>query len=292
MKKQPGFYPLFLFLSCTLIVGFSARQTGPVSDTAGTVGSVLAGAAPTDAAVSGESGSVTGDAGSAKPARQVKPPRRKPVDHKVVVMLGPLYADRPAVTESLLAEYGVAGYGGMVELMPYPAAFTRNGLVRLSDLTDAVRSPGVTILVTVGAPEKTVTELNKLRADRRPLSVISVFPSDEYLPVEAVSDLVLDRSLSGEPLADEESSLIPDADLGVLLLAAVLSGEEKDGSISPQLRLETSLDSAKILAHQKKSCAGWSFSPWIDPETGLRSRNHLVLATAAPARPDSGGGSE
>lgn len=228
----------------------------------------------------------------------VRKPRHGPADHRVVVMLGEEYASRPRLLEPLYAEYGIAGFGGMVVPLSWPGSFLVEKRPRLSVLSEIAREPDTTILVTVGAPEGTVRELEKIRNTRPGMKILTLFPLDEPLPVEAVSDLVLDFKASDQPLADENAPsgpLLDDSSMGVILLALALAGEDLSSGVSPLDAVSGALDRAGSLARQKKEVSGWSFSSYVDPETGLRSRNHLVLsvpARSAPVLASSPGGAQ
>ncbi len=202
---------------------------------------------------------------------------RKQVDHQVLILVGPEYTARTSILAPIFEEFGVADSGGMVIQMQYPESFIIDKKIRLSVFSETAKEPTVTVVVTVGAPEGIVRELMKIRAARPEMQIMSLFSADEVLPVEAVSNLVLDYAQAGELLAAENTAVLSDTDLTVLILAAVLSGEESDSSIAPLDRLVVSLDASRRILKLKTAGAGWKIVPYVDPETNLRSRNHLVL---------------
>jgi len=240
--------------------------------------------------------------------------------HRVIVLLGPDFAARPAVLEPLIAEYGLASNAeatatekvGMLLPMKYPENFTEGKRVRLSMLTDAARSFGTTIVVTVGAPSGTVNELTKIRNTNPDMQIISLFPTEDAFPVEAVSDLVIDCAGSGDLLADEKTLAVSDADLAYLLFGAVLSGEpalndkpagkpadkqaDATGSTdtaaaaaetvpSPMSKFIGSLDIARRLMKQKSLGTDWKIDCFTDPATNLRCRNHVVIGSLSGVAP-------
>jgi hypothetical protein len=187
----------------------------------------------------------------------------------------------------MTTEYGIAGAGGMTVKLLYPDSFKVSGIARISVLADRAAESGVTIIVTVGAPEGTVNVLNRIRAANPSIKIVSLFPLDDALSVEAVSDIVADYPVPKEILSSENaaaaSSSVPgsagsvnDSSLGLLVLASVLA-EEGPSSDAPQARLAASLETARSLMKMKKTDASWNLSPWADPDTGLKSRNHLLL---------------
>lgn len=236
--------------------------------------------------------------------------------HRVIVLLGPDFTARSAVLDPLIAEYGLASKAeatatekvGMLLPMKYPENFTEGKRVRLSMLTDEARSSGTTIVVTVGAPSGTVNELTKIRKTNPDMQIISLFPTEDAFPVEAISDLVIDYSGSGDLLADEKILAISDADLAYLLFGAVLSGEPAlvdkpadkpavaTGSTdtpaavaetvpSPMSKFIGSLDIARRLMKQKSLGTDWKIDCFTDPATNLRCRNHVVISSPAGVAP-------
>jgi hypothetical protein len=214
-------------------------------------------------------------------AADVHKPRHRAADHQVVVMLGPDYASRPEILDGLISEFGLSGSGGMVVKFLYPEDFKEGKQVHLSKLTAAAKIPEATVLVTVGAPEGTIYELNRIRAARPDIKIVSLFANDDAIPVEAVSDIMVENATSGELLASENTDFTPPDGIDVLLLASVLAAEDKDSSVEPLAGLTTSMDTARNFLKRKGACNDWNFSDYVDPDTNLRSRTRLVLATAA-----------
>lgn len=224
----------------------------------------------------------SGSGADGKPSvAEAHKPRHRTADHQVLVMLGPGYAARPEILDGLVSEYGLSGAGGMVVKLLYPEDFKVGKQVRLSLLTEAAKHPDATVLVTVGAPDGIIYELNRIRAARPDLRIVSLFADDDAIPIEAVSDIMVENATSGELLAPENADFAPPDGIDVLLLASVLAVEDKDSSIEPLAGLTTAMDTARNLLKRKAACADWNFSDYVDPDTNLRSRTRLVLATAA-----------
>lgn len=211
------------------------------------------------------------------------PPRHRDADHIVVVMLGEDYVGRPAILDALVTEYGLSGFGGMVLRLDYPESFKEGSRTRLAVLAERASDPSVTVVLALGAPEGTVRELNKIRANAPGTKILNLFPLDETLPCEAVSDLVADYPSPDELLADENatppagSSLLDDGSLAQLMLASVLAWDGTSPGAPVEL-LSASLETARDLMKLKKNAAVWKLAPWVDPDTGLKSRNHLVVS--------------
>jgi hypothetical protein len=224
---------------------------------------------------------------SAKTSGTVSPADTKVVassskpDHRILVMLGSGFSTHPAILDDLVNKYGLTSSGGMVSSLLYPQSFTEGKKISLQLLSESADAPGTTIVVTVGAPEGTVRELNKIRRTHPDMQILTLFPAEQGLASEAVSSLLIDYTVSGDVLAAETGKTLSDADLGVLVLATVLSVEKPDPAVSPLLRLVTSVDSARFILKQKKPLVSWKITPFLDPETNIPSRNHVVLEVPA-----------
>lgn len=225
---------------------------------------------PSASGTATESSTNTGD-------KVVRKPRHRENDHKVVVLTGPEFAANREILDALISEYGLDGSGGMVVPLQYPDSFLEEKKLVMSRLSDAVSAPGVTTLVTVGAPEGVVRELLKIRSSKPELRIASLFTQDDMLRVELASDLTLEYAPAGEILADENATAMPSADVDALILAATLALEDPDKSIAPLQRLQTSLDAARGFLKRKTAGAAWKIDAWLDPDTNLRSRVRLVL---------------
>jgi hypothetical protein len=236
------------------------------------------------------------DGGAKDETPRAHAPRHKPADHRVLVMVGPSFAGRPELLSPVVEEYGVLDDAipespGMMTVMTWPDSFIVEKRPRLSKLTEAAEDPRVTIVATLGAPEGTVRELNRLRSSRPDLKILSLFGEDAALQLEAVSDLVLDRTSPKGILEDENATpgaLLSDEAAGVLLLGALLSAEDRDQSTAPLVKLSVSLDAARSYARNRHFGSDWTVSAFVDPDTGLKSRNHLVVDIPQTAPAPSG----
>lgn len=207
------------------------------------------------------------------------PEPQKIADHQVLVMLGSDYSLRTSLLDGLVSEYGLNTAGGMLLPLFYPESFTRDKRIRLSLLSETAALGETTIVVVVAGPEGTARELSKIRNAHPSMQIISLFPQEDILALEAVSSLVIDYTVAGDLLAAEDIAFLSDSEIGVLLLASVLFGEDPDPAVSPLLRLTRALDSARSALKQKNTGPKWSIASYVDPETNLRSWNHVMLET-------------
>lgn len=218
-----------------------------------------------------------GNAAVSSPKPAARPPRRKHEGYAVLLVSGSAYASSADLCAHLAGEYGDEKNGGM--------------LAAVDSLKSTESLPDGSVIITLGAREGTVRDLSRLRDLVSGLRIVSIFPLDEPLQVESVSDLVIDRLAPAGILADErsaaaESLSVPD--LSFLLLVAALSVDIPELPPLPEKRLAEALARARSNARLRNAGSAWTFTSWVDPETGLRSGNHCVLDTGAAGETPSG----
>lgn len=198
-------------------------------------------------------------------------------DHRIIVLLGPDFSAYPGILNGIITEYGLAGYGGMTIKLLYPDSFMENDKIRLSLLVDLAAEPDTTMLITLGAPEGTARVLEKIRAADPNFRIVTLFPLEDELRMEAVSNLLVVHAVSDELLANETNYSVPAENLDVLMLAAALTGENTDTTIAPLLQLQSDLITAGKYMKRKSFGTDWKFAAYTDPDTGLRSRICVVF---------------
>ena len=186
----------------------------------------------------------------------------------VYVYTGPEFNRLPLLAE-LTAEYGLAESGG--------------SLVLVNSVTELENIPVASILLLVGADSRIVRPLSYFSANRLDVRIITLFPLVDAMEVECFSELVLDVSTSRDLLEAEASvggSLVKDTDLAVLFLAAVRFAKHRNWNLNRIEQLNRELVISSQNAGRLALPTGWNITRFIDPETGIRSRNHLVLTVA------------
>lgn len=237
----------------------------------------------------------------AKPAAEGESPNRsafraRESDRRVLVVLGPGYAGKGEILAGASATLGLADAGGELRVLSYPADFTVEGRVNPKVLSEAAAEPRVDAVVALGAPAGFSREFAKIREARPAMPVVALICDDETLPLEASCGIVVDYATTdaagvsvrdddaaaGAALADEASSAIPDADLSLLLLAAVHYARGTEAA--PVDRMTAAMTRAARETRQRGAQDGWSFEHFADPDTGLRSSNHLVASRRRAAQ--------
>ncbi|MDR1748328.1 MAG: DUF3798 domain-containing protein [Spirochaetaceae bacterium] len=194
-----------------------------------------------------------------------------PSEKKVCVVFGPGYTE-PEFTgkalEMLSEQFGLEADGGLIRPLYYPDDFLYFGIVRISRLSELASDAAVTAVITIGGPEGTALGLSLLRAQRSDIRIISAFPQDDPVAIEGTSAIVIDFDRGGDDLIAEEQAL-NDLDAVPDLLRSMA-----DIAIAGDI---------PVMGEPLRVFAADLFDPWtvqfyIDPETGMRSGNHFILA--------------
>lgn len=214
----------------------------------------------------------------------------------ILVLAGQDFPEESGIADFVAWEYGLALEKGRARVLYWPATFEALG-ASLDLLSGIARNEQPEIVVAVGAPPGALVELNRIRAAFPEIKIASIFPSGEALAVEAVSDMVIDMGISfvqeaglgAAMVAEEETVLdIKTHEAAALVLGAVFSMEmlkmNGGSSLEPaSVLLERGMrfaESAAMRAHEGFAPLFWEYSLAADPDTGLRSRRHILIHKA------------
>lgn len=205
--------------------------------------------------------------------------RWQQTDERIAVVFGYGYTDSSFYDNVLSVfsdNYGLDSEGGLILPLSFPSDFNYEGVLgRISSLPDILSEKNIQALIIVGAPESTHRALALLQ-DRSEIDekyrfpVYSLFPQDDILGIEAGSHVVIDFAqfgsghTMGEEVGLQHLDLVPEIILSVI----------KNASNFPE-----NASSSSLLNFLKKTLgANWKVDLKIDPETGLRSKNHFTIA--------------
>lgn len=178
---------------------------------------------------------------------------------------GPEFS-RQSLLEPLIAEYGRIGSGGLLSVF--------------ASVQDLDEIPFSSVILTIGADSGIIRPLSRLAEQRRDLRIISLFSLEEPVLLEYFSEIVLDVALSDALLTPESETRglpVNDRELSLLMVALVRSLEFRDWNKTRSGQLYEQLDELFREDDINGVPATWSIQPYTDPESGIRSRNHLQL---------------
>jgi len=177
----------------------------------------------------------------------------------VYLYLGPDFSHR-SILDLLAVDHGLSETGGSI-----------HSFSAVSELEDL---PFSSVVITVGADTGIIRPLSRLCESRNDLRIFSLFSLADPVLLEYCNELVLDIARDDTLMASEgESSAqtISDSSVVLLLETVFRYSAGRDWNLSREEQLLRELTAVPD---------GWTFLPYIDPDTGIRSRNHLQLHIA------------
>lgn len=208
---------------------------------------------------------------------------------RLLLLSGAAFPRESGAADFLAWEYGLAEEKGRVRVLYWPETFRRtDSSLRL--VRETVREEQPDILITLGAPEGTLRELRAVREEFPDIRIVSIFPADDPLPVEAVSNLMIDQEVPAAVLSpDGDPALMPEEEAAadfsgreaaVLLLGAAFAMESGDLSATGSEILASGMQLAGTVAKEGGliyPVPDWEFLPAADPETGIKSMKHVLI---------------
>lgn len=203
---------------------------------------------------------------------------------RLLILAGEDFGPQGGATGLISRVYGLAEEKGRIRILYWPETFDHNNSsLRLFSSTADEEKPE--IVVNLGGPEGTLRELRRIKEMFPETKIISIFPLDEAIPVEAVSDLMVDvyvpslESDTAAPQDEKETSVeISGEETSLILLGAVLA-TETDGSDSVKSdSLAAGIKKAAEMADIGKDMTdGWEYLQAVDADTGIRSKKHVLI---------------
>jgi len=156
------------------------------------------------------------------PVQENTKPKRT-IKNKILIILGKDYYNRPGILKYMEEEYGLGEENAPVRLLPYPEFIKSTRQPRLRLIAETLEEFKSSIVISIGMPEGGGRYLISESEKNEELTVISLLPMDEALPMEAGSDIVVDFKPPAESLNNTEHLDITDGELMLLLTAAVFA---------------------------------------------------------------------
>ena len=192
-------------------------------------------------------------------------------DKKIILVLAHSFNDEEFIsnaTELIKKTFGLAQDGGAVYIMTYPADFKHGNSERLTNLKDKVEELDAKGVIIFGAPLDTHTVLGKIQDNydgNHTFPVFSLFPQDDILGTESVSDIVIEHERKEGGTESE--------DVDKLSLTYVKN--------SVELMLENidnDLQNSDLTLLAEKIVQNNDIKHYVDGETGLSAINHFVIS--------------
>nr|WP_315316650.1 hypothetical protein [Treponema denticola] len=212
---------------------------------------------------------------------KIKPKRI--IKNNILIVLGKDYYERKDILKYLENEYALGSPDSHVRVLPYSDMVKATKQPRLRMINEKIEEQKTTILISIGIPEGGGRYLIQATENNPELSIISLLPMDEILPLEAASDIVVDFQIPKEIMNEEKDFLISDNEVMLLLVAAIFAGEDinahnKNIKIFPIEEFQQAFFTAQtILGKTLFTNHHYTIKPYTDSDTGLQSHRYLLI---------------
>lgn len=198
---------------------------------------------------------------------------------RICVLYGYGFNDEETVTKlqaMLEQRYGLDDDDGLIYSLVYPDSFKHNGRSYSSEFYSILSESEKDFagIVILGAPETTHIALGRLQDfwDMNiPYPIIALFPQDDVLGLESTCDIVIEKAQKSEVTEEieEETSSVADDMVTTILKNTIDYVLTLNGPIPKTTDLQI---------HAQQMLKNDTVTKYTDPDTGLKSINHFVLA--------------
>jgi len=200
---------------------------------------------------------------------------------KVLVILGEDYYKKTNILECLNAEYSSSSIKENVSVLGYDS-FEMKDFLRLKVIIEKIEEIKPDVVISLGLPEGGGKYLLQAVNSDKSMVVISAFPMEEILKLEAASDIVFDFELPDVLLNQEHDFYITDSEVSLVLFSSFLASEriKKHGKSSSVLPIEDAKDAFKEAEQKMEDKMGhnlYTLKPYIDSDIGMASYNYIII---------------
>ena len=211
---------------------------------------------------------------------KIKPKRI--IKNNILIVLGKDYYERKDILKYLENEYALGNPDSHVQVLPYSDMVKVSRQPRFRMINEKIEEQKTTILISIGIPEGGGRYLIQAAENNSNLSIISLLPMDEILPLEAASDIVVDFQIPKEIMNEEKDFLISDNEVMLLLVAAIFAGEDinahkKNIKIFPIEEFQQAFFTAQTILGKALFPNHYTIKPYTDSDTGLQSHRYLLI---------------
>jgi hypothetical protein len=200
---------------------------------------------------------------------------------KVLVILGQDYYKKSNILECLNTEYSTSSIKENVNVLSYDSLEMKDFL-RLKLIIEKIEEIAPNVVISLGLPEGAGKYLLQAVNNDKNMIVISAFPMEEILKLEAASDIVFDFELPDVLLNQEHDFYITDSEVSLVLLSSFLASEriKKHGKNSSILPIEDAKEAFKEAEQKMEDKMGfniYTLKPYIDSDIGMASYNYIII---------------
>ncbi|UTY32489.1 hypothetical protein [Treponema putidum] len=211
---------------------------------------------------------------------KIKPKRI--IKNNILIVLGKDYYERKDILKYLENEYALGNPDSHVRVLPYSDMVKTAKQPRLRMINEKIKEQKTTILISIGIPEGGGRYLIQAVENNPKLTIISLLPMDEILPLEAASDIVVDFQIPKKIMNEETDFVISDNEVMLLLVAAIFAGEDinahnKNINVFPIEEFQQAFFTAQTILGKELFPNHYTIKPYTDSDTGLQSHRYLLI---------------
>ncbi|MGP1439080.1 MAG: hypothetical protein ACTTKH_08425 [Treponema sp.] len=210
---------------------------------------------------------------------EVKEVVMRDLEMKVLVILGQDYYKKTNILNCLNNEYSASSIKKNVSVIGYDA-FEMKDFLRLKVIIEKIEEIRPNVIISLGLPEGAGKYLLQAVSNDKSMVVISAFPMEEILKLEAASDIVFDFELPDVLLNQEHDFYITDTEISLVLLSSFLASEriKKHGKTSSVLPIEDAKEAFKQAEkNMEMGFNVYTLKPYIDSDLGMASYNYILI---------------
>lgn len=214
--------------------------------------------------------------------------QKQKLTYRILLVLGKDFEQDTRILNLVQALYTEESIRENIRLLSYAEMTAKTKQPRLSMITEALAAQPADVLVSAGIPEGGGRILIAAKEAYPQLHIISLLPVEAILPLEACSTIVADFQLHNSPADLDKETVITSNDLQMLMLAAVVTGQQRYElpEQSPFERFSRALSTAAAQLRERNVDypeTAYQIKPYTDPELNIQSYNYLILSAASDA---------
>ncbi len=210
--------------------------------------------------------------------KKIKP--KRVINDRILIILGKDYYEKSGILNYVKNEYGIGERDSPVQLLTYKEMTALTKSPRLKTINEKIEEYKSTIEISLGIPEGGGGHLIQIAENNSDVSIISLLPMDEILPLEAASDIVADFKFP--KMLQEKNAAANDDDIMILLTASIFAAEDinaknKKLKNSPLEEFREALFTAQKVIGKTLLNNDYTVKPFTDPGTGIPSHTYLII---------------
>lgn len=212
------------------------------------------------------------------------PPQKKELTQHILLILGENFDKPDTPFTHLSTVYSPNSLQTHLHVLSYRDMTSKTKKTNLTMISEYLAAQPAEAIISIGIPEGGARILRTVK-ERHPLMrIFSLLPVEEILPLEAVSNAVIDFAIPDSFAEADRPVHIPADSVQTLILCALIAAEQSRDAPEQQpfsqISRAIATGLALLTAHGKTAWGGmrYTLAPYKDPELNMQSYNYLILS--------------